>query len=155
MRTVPAVKQAIGDALTNPPLTYTVNDAAPLTLPTDNVFGAAPVDIVDPPDPMVSFIVGARPSISPELRARELEIKLSISSGKPNGDDIVDELYEAVRARLLSTDGGGRNALSRSATATTLPVSIVTIREAGALPPGYDSQSSRWYLTATLVCIAT
>ena len=155
MRTVPALKQVIGDALTVPPLTYTVNDGAPVTLPDANVFGSAPVDVANPPDPLVSFTVGSRGSKSLELSSRELEIKVSVSSAAPNGDDIVDELYEAIRARLVSPDGGGRHPLSRAATATTLPIAIATIRETSALPPMFEDRSSRWYVTATFLCIAT
>jgi hypothetical protein len=59
-----------------------------------------------------------------------------------------------VRSRIESANAEGVNALSRSASSTTLPVSIADITEVDQFPPQYEMVSQRTYITALFSAIA-
>ncbi len=155
MRTIPSIRQAIYAALTTVPLTYAVNNGSPQTLDGSHIFGAAPVDVPEPPDPLVSVTVGGRGETSLQIAFRNLEIRVSVSSSQSGADDIVTEIYEAVRARLISPNAEGASPLSRTATGSTLAAIIATIKETNSMPAAFEPTSQRWYVNATLEAVAT
>lgn len=154
-RLIPAVRQAVGAALTSPPLTYAINNGSPQTLPTANIKPRAPwVGSGARPDPMVNFAVSSRGTVSLALADRHLTLKVWVSATggsaptDPPGDDLVTEIYEAVRGRLISPDNSGRTLWSRASAGSTLGVVIRECRETMMLAVDFDKDSNRWYCSA-------
>lgn len=170
MRTLQAVRQVLYAALTAPPLTYQINDGAPITLSAQNVaarpvwtpaIGGGP----QAPSPYVCFAVGgAGHSTLIAERGLRARIWVSSDSGSNAPDDEVTELYEAIRARLHGADDEATSdwlefappSLSRIDTAHALGVAIRRCRELspGAQPADYEPQSGRWYVSATYEIVA-
>lgn len=155
MRTIAALRQAVFAALTSPALSYTVNNGAPQPLAAGNVRpGGQFVGAGVAPDPFVSFEISAGPTISLAIADRRVHIKVAVSSAAAGGDDLVTEILEGVRARLISGPEG-ISALSRAATGSTLPVTVREIREVGTpLGAAFESVSQRWYASTEFSAIA-
>lgn len=156
-RTLQAVRQAIFTALTVPPLTYTINNGSPVTVPAANVFTLAPYDMGDKPikpDPLVNFEVTGRGAQSLQLADRRVQIKVWVSTSM-GSDDTVTEIMAAIYGLLESPNADGVSSLSRAATGQTLPVTIREVREIDSIGATFDIKSQRIYADATFHAIAS
>lgn len=155
-RTLSAVRQMLFTALTTPPLTYTVNNGAPQTVPAANVFTIPPFDMLDTqnrPSPLINFQVIGRGPVSLQLEDRRIEIKVWVS-GTTGDDDDVTEIMAAIYGLIESPNADGVSPLSRVATGTTLGVLIREVRAIDASAPAFDTISQRIYVDASFSAIA-
>ena len=150
--TLQAIRQIIVDALTDPLLTYKLDDGkgdlVAHTVPADNVIPATIWQAgATPAMPMVAFSLRAMPDKSRFLYGeREFTLKLWVVSKV--GEDEVTQIYAAIFDRLQYADQDSPRDLSRQAVGNKLGASIRLCREVRALPPAYEPESSRWNLSA-------
>jgi hypothetical protein len=166
-RTLQAVRQAVYNALTAPPLSYQINADAPITLGVANVspravWTPAVGGQAMPLSPSVAFSVQGK-AHEVLLAERDLRMKIWVSSNSVNApDDEVTELYEAVRSRLHGADDSANGdwlqfppaSLSRADGDGILGVAMRRCREIEVLTADFEPNSARWYVSATYEVIA-
>lgn len=158
------MKQAVLARLTNPPLTYEINNGPQKTLPVANVqqrniWTPAVGGKSQPPTPYVCYSVSSR-SHESLIAERVLELKLWVSA--TSSDAEVDELYEAIRGLLHGADDESQPqgnvipppTLSQAGSPTTLPLSVRRCREERSLDADFEPNSARWYVSAVYRIVA-
>lgn len=154
--TVQALRQRIFAALTSPPLSYSINGASPVALPTANVIPKVMWEIgITAPMPLVAYAVVGRGdpniAIGRNTGVRKLELKLWVVSA--NSMSEVTSLYEAVRALLNYADQDappGTADLSQAGTGgADQAITVQLLREVELIDPRYEVQTKRWYLSAS------
>jgi hypothetical protein len=147
-RTLTTVRQAVYAALTSPQLTYAVGDGPEQTLPIASVLTSAPGGPAGTtmPDPFVCFSVGGRGTISQNVPARIVRVR--VWCGSSASGDLATDLYEAVRARLIA-DGDDAAPIIAAANGV-----ISDSRERYVWYSQYDATLQRWVITAMLWLVA-
>lgn len=152
-RTVSAIRGALYTRLTSPPLTYTIDQGAPLTLPATSVFPRA----VYEPGPHGSNVVFPAAFIDVRSGApvsrhllNVLKVSGTIWAVSSVGPSEATAIADAISARLDFADDDPiwqADDMSADGTGAKLPILFHQWKRTRYSGAGYESTTNKWYVT--------